>query len=66
MEKSDPLVDAVRAKLHSRSQVGIQKYGTTMERTDLTRHDWLNHAQQEALDFAVYLEKLIWLETTHD
>ena len=30
-----------------------------MERDDLTPLDWLKHAQEEAMDLAVYLEKLI-------
>ncbi len=33
-----------------------------MQRTDLSRLDWLRHAQEEAMDLAVYLEKLIQLE----
>jgi len=41
---------------------GLAKYGTTVERIDLTRKDWLQHAKEEALDFAVYLERLIKLE----
>ena len=41
-----------------RSSVGIEKYGVTLDRTDLTRLDWINHAQQEAMDLVLYLEKL--------
>ena len=33
-----------------------------MERTDLSKKDWLIHAQEEALDLAVYLQKLIMEE----
>ena len=58
----DPIVESVRTKLHNRSQVGIAKYGTTMARTDLTTLDWLRHAQEESLDFAVYIERLIKIE----
>ena len=46
-------------KILKRSEVGKQKYGTTMERDDLSRLDWLKHAQEEAMDLAVYLEKII-------
>ena len=56
---TDPIVEAVRAKLLSRSQAGIAKYGLTLARTDLSNMEWLIHAQQEALDFANYLEVLI-------
>jgi len=30
-----------------------------MDRKDLTKLQWLKHAQEEAMDLAVYLEKLI-------
>lgn len=60
--KTDPIVEAVRQKLHDRSQLGLKKYGTGLDRTDLTRLDWLRHAQEEALDMANYLEALIQLE----
>jgi hypothetical protein len=33
-----------------------------MERVDLTKKAWLIHAQEEALDLAIYLQKLIMLE----
>jgi len=51
--------DAVAKKLQDRAAIGKNKYGVTMERTDLTDIDWLKHAQEEAMDLAVYLEKLI-------
>jgi len=49
-------------KILKRSEVGKKKYGTTMERKDLTKLEWLKHAQEEAMDLAVYLQKLIELE----
>ena len=55
----DPIVEAVRQRLDSRSAAGMRKYGTTMARTDLSRLDWLRHAQEELLDGAVYLERAI-------
>lgn len=60
----DLIVERVRTKLYQRSQAGITKYGTTMERIDLSRLDWLRHAQEELLDGAVYLERLIQDEET--
>lgn len=51
--------DAVAAKLQKRAEVGLAKYGVTVERTDLFTLDWLIHAQEEAMDLAVYLERLI-------
>ncbi len=51
--------DAVMKKIYERSLVGERKYGVTMERQDLSLKEWLIHAQEEAMDQAVYLEKAI-------
>jgi len=51
--------DAVVAKIKDRAIDGLIKYQQTMERTDLSTLDWLIHAQEEAMDLAVYLERLI-------
>ena len=40
----------VMARFKERSEVGIKKYKTTLE--------WLQHAQEEAMDFVLYLERL--------
>lgn len=55
----DKIVEAVRADLLQRSQVGIKKYNTTLERTDLELKDWLQHAYEECLDMANYLKRSI-------
>lgn len=60
----DPIVEAVRSKLLHRSQIGLTKYGVALNRTDLSRLDWLRHAQDEAMDLANYLEVLIQREAT--
>lgn len=49
----------VMAKIAARALKGKAKYGTTMEREDLSKLEWLKHAQEEAMDFCVYLERLI-------
>jgi hypothetical protein len=36
----------------------METYGTTLDRQDLTRSEWLQHAYEEALDLALYLKKL--------
>jgi|TARA_B100001094_G_scaffold265333_1_gene267769 hypothetical protein len=56
-------VKAVIAKIRARARTGKAKYNTTMERTDLRRKDWLNHAQEETMDLAIYLQKIEWDET---
>jgi len=54
----DKIVLRVLARFNERSQVGITKYNTTLERTDLSTLQWLTHAQEEAMDFVLYLERL--------
>ena len=51
--------DSVCNKILKRAEVGKNKYGVTMERTDLDELQWLKHAQEEAFDLSVYLEKII-------
>jgi hypothetical protein len=54
----DKIVLRVLARFNERSQVGINKYKTTLERTDLSTLQWITHAQEEAMDFVLYLERL--------
>lgn len=56
---TDPHVTAVQARLGERAAVGLQKYGVNTTRSDLSMVDWLRHAQDEAMDLAVYLERII-------
>lgn len=51
--------DKVCAKIQARAEVGEKKYGTTMEREDLTFIEWLTHLQEELMDATVYVQKLI-------
>lgn len=41
-----------------RQQLGIQKYGVTVDESPLALIEWVRHAKEEALDLAVYLTKL--------
>ena len=56
--------DEVCAKIQQRAEVGKSKYGVTMERSDLSLVDWLTHLQEELMDAAVYVQRLI--EETSD
>ena len=55
---TDAITEAVVAQLRTRAEKGKEKYGTTMERDDLTLMEWLQHLQEELMDAAVYVEKL--------
>ena len=53
--ETDIIVQEVKAKFEERSQVGIKKYGTTLERDDLSIEQWIEHAIEEAMDLTLYL-----------
>jgi hypothetical protein len=56
--KKDIYVQLVKEKFEERSQLGIKKYNTTLEREDLDLQEWLNHLQEELMDATLYIEKL--------
>lgn len=53
---NDPVVEANRALLLKRSQLGINKYGVTLASSGLSRRQLLQHALEESLDLANYLQ----------
>lgn len=60
MERSDSLIlAAVIEDLRRRELKGLETYGTTMDREDLSREEWLGHLYEELLDASVYLKKII-------
>lgn len=54
----DKIVSAVVWKYMDRSRKGEEKYGTDMDRNDLTTEEWLDHLQEELMDATIYIEKL--------
>ena len=54
----DSFVKAVKKKFDERSQTGIRKYNTTLDRDDLDIVSWLTHLQEELMDATLYVEKL--------
>ena len=54
----DSIVTAIVEKFKQRSAVGKAKYGTDLDRTDLSVLEWIQHAQEEHMDAILYLEKL--------
>jgi len=56
--KPDSVVSSVINKFLERSKMGKEKYGTDLDRTDLSLYDWIVHAQDEHMDAILYLEKI--------
>ena len=53
------ILEEVINDLKQREEKGLKEYGTTVDRSDLSQNEWLQHAYEEALDLAIYLKKLM-------
>ena len=51
--------DQVCIDIQTRADMGLKKYGTTVERTDTDLRGWLIHQYEELLDAAVYCKRAI-------
>jgi hypothetical protein len=60
MNIEDSIVLQVAEKYNYRSQVGIAKYGTTLETNN--KDNYFKHLQEELMDATLYLEKLMTLD----
>ena len=58
-EIKDSIVESVANRFKDRSNVGIAKYGTTMDRNDLSTLEWMIHFREELMDGLLYLERVI-------
>ena len=54
----DPVVERVVDKFVSRSDVGFEKYGVTLDQDRSNIFAWINHLQEELMDAVLYLQKL--------
>lgn len=66
----DSVVQSVVGKIIKRAEFGKKKYGKDMDRQDLTPLDWLIHAEEEAMDLLLYIERfkkdLIYVQSQLD
>ena len=44
--------------MRQREAKGLETYGTTMDRKDLTASQWITHMKEELMDAILYLQKL--------
>jgi hypothetical protein len=58
-QNSDQIVLEVIEKYAQRSEIGIAKYGTTLESNN--KDNYLKHLQEELMDATLYLQKLMTL-----
>lgn len=55
---TDSIVFDIIKEFGARAQKGYDKYGTDMDRTDLSTSDWCQHLREELMDGLVYLTRL--------
>jgi len=58
IEVTDSIVDTIVDKFVSRAKFGKNKYGTDLDRTDLSVVDWITHFEEELMDGILYCQKL--------
>ncbi len=51
--------EKVIAEIRQRAEKGEAKYGTTMDRGDLSLKEWLQHLKEELMDGVIYTQKII-------
>lgn len=59
MTETMHVTEALVNRIRNRAAVGLAKYGTTLDRTDLTPAQWARHLQEELLDGAGYIEAMM-------
>lgn len=52
------LLKQVISQFENREKRGFQKYGTTMDRNDLSLEEWIQHLREELMDAILYLTKI--------
>lgn len=58
IDNKDSVVFKIAMLLKVRSENGIRKYGISLDRTDLSVKEWIDHAIEESLDHALYLQRI--------
>lgn len=54
----DSIVTSVIEQFTKRAEFGKKKYGTDLDREDLSFQDFIKHMKEELMDAILYLEKL--------
>tara|TARA_A100000172_G_scaffold3941_1_gene2423 strand:- start:684 stop:950 length:267 start_codon:yes stop_codon:yes gene_type:complete len=56
---TDPIVNRIIRKHVKRHKEGMARFGKTMSENNKPYKDWVKDAQEESMDFILYLEKTL-------
>lgn len=59
---TDSIVRGTIDDFLKRAELGKEKYGTTLDRTDLIDTEYLQHLKEELMDGVLYLNKFIAMQ----
>jgi hypothetical protein len=52
-------LDSVVAEFHRREELGLKKYGASIDRSDLKLSEWLQHLKEELMDATLYVQRAL-------
>jgi hypothetical protein len=55
----DQVVEQIKKRFDERSEAGIKKYGTTLDKNDLQLKEWLQHSIEEKMDDILYMQRAL-------
>ena len=55
----DSTLDRVVEEMRKRQELGLNKYGCTVDRNDLSGKEWLQHLKEELMDGVLYAQRAI-------
>ena len=55
---NDPIVNRIIKKHLKRHKEGMANFGQTMSQNNKPLNEWIEDAQEESMDFILYLEKI--------
>ena len=59
IECKDKVVEQIVNSFVNRSELGIKKYGKTLDKNKLSLLEWLNHSIEEKMDDILYMQRAL-------
>lgn len=63
--QNNPILKSIQSKLISQTEKGLKKYGNSVNPSEYTTAQWVDHLQEELIDALVYAETIKSTVTAH-